>query len=83
MPERLLPLAESVKSDDVRWRFLKAKTVEDPRPSVQPLLRQASHMISTLVATDRLIVLPPGVGEIAAGTLVKTWALPRIGGECR
>jgi molybdopterin molybdotransferase len=83
LPERRLPLADSVKSDPVRWRFLKSKTLHGPQPSVRPLLRQASHMISSLADTDRLIVVPPGIGEIAAGTVVTTWTLPKIGGDCR
>lgn len=76
LPERKLPLAVSVKRDPVRWRFLKAKTVAGDRPAVCPLSRQASHMISGLVDTDRLIVVPPGDGRIEAGTIVSTWSLP-------
>jgi molybdopterin molybdotransferase len=76
LPERRLPLAGSVKRDPVRWRFLKAKTVPGERPAVRPLSRQASHMISALVETDRLIVVPPGDGSIDAGTIVSTWSLP-------
>jgi molybdopterin molybdotransferase len=83
LPERRLPLADGVKPDAVRWRFLKATTIDGPTPSVKPLLRQASHMISSLVDTDRLIAVPPGDEEIAAGTVVTTWTLPPVGGECR
>jgi molybdopterin molybdotransferase len=82
LPVRRLPLAKSVESDPVRWRFLKSKTVHGSRPTAQPLLRQASHMISSLADTDRLIVVPPGIGKVAAGTIVTTWTLPRVDGGC-
>lgn len=80
LPVRRLRLAESVTSDPLRWRFLKAQTVGGDRPAARPLLKQASHMISSLVETDRLIVVPPGKGEVAAGTVVTTWTLPGAGG---
>jgi molybdopterin molybdotransferase len=83
LPVRRLRLADPVQSDPVRWRFLKAKTLEGPRPGAKPLLKQASHMISTLVDTDRLIVVPPGIGKVAAGTVVTTWTLPTVEGGCR
>jgi molybdopterin molybdotransferase len=83
LPEERLPLAERVKPDAVRWRFLKARTIGGSRPVAEPLPRQASHMISSLVDTDRLIMVPPGRQEIAAGTEVSTWSLPRAGGGCR
>jgi len=76
LPVWRLPLAASVKQDPVRWRILKAKTITGDRPAVRPLSRQASHMISALVETDRLIVIPPGDGRIDAGTVVTTWSLP-------
>lgn len=78
LPRRELPLAEDIFSDDTRWRFLKAKTLNEPKPSVKALRRQASHMISSLVETDCLIVAPPGVGRIPAGTVVTTYMLPRL-----
>jgi molybdopterin molybdotransferase len=81
LPERRLPLAERITPDPVRWRFLKSKTIESPRPAVIPLRHQASHMISSLIDTDRLIVVPPGTEELAAGTVVTTWSLPKMGGS--
>jgi molybdopterin molybdotransferase len=83
LPVRHLPLADGVESDPVRWRFLKAKTIDGPGPTAKPLLKQASHMISTLVDTDRLIVVPPGIGKIAAGKVVTTWTLPAADGGCK
>jgi molybdopterin molybdotransferase len=80
LPERTLPLASDVESDAVRWRFLKARTIDGPTPRVMALPRQASHMISSLAQTDSLIVVPPAVGRIAAGTDVTTWRLPTAGG---
>jgi len=76
LPEQSLPLANEVRSDASRWRFLKARTIVGPSPSVMALTRQASHMISSLAEADRLIVVPPGAGRLAAGTVVSTWRLP-------
>jgi molybdopterin molybdotransferase len=76
LPESELPLGADVASDDVRWRILKAKTLDDPVTTVHALPRQASHMISSLTEIDSLIVVPPGVGRVAKGTVMKTYRLP-------
>jgi molybdopterin molybdotransferase len=76
LPETRLPLASAVRSDDVRWRLLKARTTRSANPTVEPLTRQASHMISTLADTNSLAVIPAGVGTLKAGALVTTFLLP-------
>jgi molybdopterin molybdotransferase len=76
--ERTAALAADVQPDALRWRFLKARTID--RRLVEALPRQASHMISDLVGSDCLIVVPPGADRIPAGTDVTTYVLPFTGG---
>ncbi len=76
LPERFLPLSVSVKPDRERWRLMKARTIETARPTVEPLTRQASHMISSLADTNSLAVIPSGNEDLKAGTVVKTFLLP-------
>jgi molybdopterin biosynthesis enzyme len=71
--EETLELGASVASDGVRWRLLKARADRD---TVVALPHQGSHMVSSLVETDSLIVVPPGQGTIEKGTPVKTYLLP-------
>jgi molybdopterin molybdotransferase len=80
LPERKATLAADVQPDALRWRFLKARTIEGPQRLVEALPRQASHMISDLVGSDCLIVAPPGPDRIPAGTEVTTYVLPFSGG---
>ena len=76
LPQRQLPLAVPVEPDRHRWRLMKARTVETARPTVEPLARQASHMISSLADTNSLAVIPSGDKRLEAGTVVKTFLLP-------
>jgi len=81
--ERKLPLLTDVASDHQRWRLLKAKTLDEPEAGVVVLPRQASHMITTLAQTDTVVVIPPGVGKVRAGTVVTTYPLPTLGNRAR
>jgi molybdopterin molybdotransferase len=76
LPERHLPLAVPVVPDRDRWRLMKARTIETACPTVKPLARQASHMISSLANTNSLAMIPPGNKSLEAGTVVKTFLLP-------
>jgi molybdopterin molybdotransferase len=71
----MLALREPVKKDAERWRLLKATRCVDDA-GVVALPRQGSHMISTLPRTNSLIAVPPGAGELEAGTQVLTYRLP-------
>jgi molybdopterin molybdotransferase len=76
--ERKLPLSTDVASDRERWRLLKAKTLDEPEAGVAVLPRQASHMITTLAQTNSVVLIPPGVGTVRAGTIVTTYLLPPV-----
>jgi molybdopterin molybdotransferase len=79
LPARRLPLAAPVESDEKRWRLIKARTTTSAQPVVEPLPRQASHMISTLADTNSLAVIPAGAGRLEPGTVVTTLLLPGEG----
>lgn len=76
LQERTLPLAGPVQSDGNRWRLLKAKTLDWPNTAVEVLGRQDSHMITALSQTNCIVVVPPRVGTLEAGTPVTTYLLP-------
>ena len=55
-----LPAAESISSDPEKSLFLKAKTtLVNGKSTVQTLMRQSSHMISSLHETNAILLVPP------------------------
>lgn len=63
-----------VTPDTKRWRFLKARMGRERDGSVEPLPFQGSHMVTSLVATDSLIVVPPRT--VGKGQDFETLRLP-------
>jgi molybdopterin molybdotransferase len=72
-------LVAPVEGDRTRWSFLRAATSMVVEGGVVVLPRQGSHMITSLAAADRLVVIPPGAGALGAGARVVTYRLPYEG----
>lgn len=78
-----LNLSEPVKADPKRHLFLKGKRVFGQngfKPTVSPLPRQGSHMLSSLCESDGFISIPPRQREYEKGERVSMHLLP-VGGN--
>ncbi|MDH3217717.1 MAG: molybdopterin molybdotransferase MoeA [Candidatus Krumholzibacteria bacterium] len=77
LPRRSLPLTGAVDADCKRVMLLKGKYHATPKPSVERLPNQGSHMITSLAETDSLIAVPATGKRVARGSKVVVYQLPR------
>lgn len=76
LKQTTLPITETVTPDAERWLLLKGKTRLTPKPAVEKLSRQGSHMLTSLVQADSLIVVPSSGKRVGKGTRLTTYRLP-------
>ena len=69
-----LPLAEEYRKRDGKTHFVTGK-IESGR--VRVLRGQNSHMLASFGAADLLVEIPAEQDHLPAGTVVRTWVLPR------
>ena len=70
-------LLKSVAADAERFLFLKGRIFQKGNYLwVEPLAKQGSHMLSSLVETNGLIRIPPGKGSRPAGCVVTVDRIP-------
>ena len=63
-----LELATALRRDGQRTRALPVRIVGR---RAEPLRAEASHQVARAAAADGLVIVPPGDGELAAGSLVE------------
>ncbi len=72
-----LPLAEPVRRKPGRAYFLRAKLIDTPGGAALTLTGpQGSGILSSCVAADAIIVVPPERTVLEAGAEVEAWLLP-------
>lgn len=69
-------LTHDLRSPDARRQFARASySVESGGPAVTPVGGHGSHLIGDLAQSDALVVVPEGVGSVAAGEQVQVLRL--------
>lgn len=65
-------LAAGVRSPSGKRQFLRGRDAGD---GIVAVSGASSHLVAGLAASDRLVIVPEDVTELAAGDTVETWAL--------
>jgi molybdopterin molybdotransferase len=69
-------LTHDLRSPDGRRQFARAQyAVDASGPIVTPVGGHGSHLIGDLAQSDALVVVPEGVGSVAAGEQVQVLRL--------
>lgn len=77
LKNEFLPLNRNIKKKGHRSNFLKGKRQkEDGIVVAEPLMRQGSHLLSSLTKADLLIEFPADCEDLKKGESVKVYYLP-------
>jgi molybdopterin molybdotransferase len=66
-------LAADLRSPADRLQLVRARLLDDGR--VEPVAGPGSHLVATMAAADRIVVVPAEVTELTAGHEVTAWVL--------